>query len=86
MNGLLLLSLLLFLVLWKPEEDYPQINRMFRNPIVLIVLVLVNVLMIRYNASVAILLFIFNLTLLNQASSSNYHQFTKNYIAKNLRL
>jgi hypothetical protein len=84
MNGLLLLSLLLFLVLWKPDGDYPQINRMLRNPIVLVVLVLVNVLMIRYNASIAVLLFIFNLTLLNQASSSNYHQFTKNYIAKNL--
>lgn len=85
MNSLLL-SLLLFLILWKPNEDYQQINKMLRNPIVLVILVLVNVLMIRYNTSIAVLLFIFNLTLLNQASSSNYHQFTKNYIAKNLML
>lgn len=84
MNGLLYLSLLLFLVLWRPNDNYPVINKMMRNPIVLVILILVNLLMVRYNPCIGVLMFIFNLTLLNQASSSNYHKFTKNYIAKNL--
>lgn len=84
MNSLLLASLLILLVIWNPTDkiDIP----LLRNPVILGSLLVVNLIMFYHSRTIAILMLIVNMLLINHAYNSRWTKHTNNYIVKILEM